>query len=62
MLVLSVQSQNFSYGIIVGADITNMHLSNAPTTASENMFDPLLSYNLNGFISYSDLKVNFCHS
>ena len=52
MLVLSVQSQNFNYGIIVGADITNMHLSNAPTTASENMFDPLLSYNLNGFISY----------
>lgn len=48
----SVQSQKISYGIKVGADLTNMYLIDVPRLGSENMYSPLLSYNLNGFVSY----------
>lgn len=49
---LSVQSQKISYGIKVGADLTNMHLLNVPQPGYESMYSPLLSYNLNGYVSY----------
>ena len=52
MFILSVQSQNLSYGVILGADITNIYLKPVPFSAYKEMYSPILSYNFNGFISY----------
>jgi len=52
MFVSSVQSQNISYGVIVGADITNMYLKPVPFSEQNGMYSPVFSYNLNGFVSY----------
>ena len=54
MFVLSAQSQNISYGVIAGADITNMHLSDVHGYKNKDMYTPVLSYNLNGFVSYKN--------
>ena len=56
MFVSSVQSQNISYGVIVGADITNMYLKPVPSSNYNGMYSPVFSYNMNGFVSY---KSNF---
>jgi len=53
MFATTVQSQNFSYGVIVGADITNLELKGVPMLdADGGMYLPVLSYNINGFVSY----------
>jgi hypothetical protein len=54
--IFSVQSQNIDYGLIIGADITNMYLKPVFHTENKAMYSPILSYNFNGFISY---KTNF---
>ena len=56
LFISSVQSQQISYGVIVGADITNMYLRPVHLANQTGMYAPILSYNLNGFISY---KSNF---
>lgn len=50
--VISTHSQNINYGVIIGADVTNMHLTHIPTNQYKNMYSPILSYNINGFVSY----------
>lgn len=52
MFISSVQSQKISYGVIVGADITNMYLTSVPFSNYNGMYSPIVSYNLNGFVSY----------
>jgi len=52
MFVSSVQSQNISYGVIAGADITNMYMNPVSLSDNKGMYSPILSYNLNGFVSY----------
>ena len=47
-----VKSQNIRYGVIVGADITTMQMSDVPSFNNKSIYSPLISYNLNGFVSY----------
>jgi len=56
LFISSLQSQKISYGVIIGADITNMYLRPVPFSNNTGMYSPILSYNLNGFVSY---KSNF---
>lgn len=51
-IIASVQSQNFSYGVYLGSDITNLYLYPVPDGNKSAMFSPVLSYNFNGFVSY----------
>ena len=56
LFISSVQGQKISYGVIVGADITNMYLAPVHLSDQTGMYSPIASYNLNGFVSY---KTNF---
>jgi hypothetical protein len=49
---LELFSQNFRFGFLAGMDITKSFLTNLPDNLAKSANEPMLSYNLNGYIGY----------
>jgi hypothetical protein len=55
-LEICLNAQSFKYGLLAGLDVTKTYMTNQPDGEDNKLYDPMTSFNVNGYIGYKSAK------